>query len=326
MTVPSSTEVLDIPTGPPWPAWVHPEEIRDGIYYPCSDGEPVGENDWHFEAIATLRLMLQERYRGQDVYIASDLMFYYEQGNPRAVRAPDCMVVFGVSTHKRFSWMTWEEDALPAIVFEFASKRTLGEDLGAKRVIYERLGIPEYVLFDPTDARLGGRRLVGYRLIEGIYREIEPEEDGGLISDQLGVKIYYEAEILRLTDLRTYRPLLTVEETSVLLARMRRYALHQSKLTLAAHLREKRLVKTVKQRIEAERQRAEIERQNAEAERRNAEAERRNAEAERRNAEAERRNAEAKGREAEAERLRADSLAAEVERLRSLLAKPEPGA
>jgi hypothetical protein len=67
------------------------------IEYPESDGQPIGETDFHITATLLLLQMLRDHFENdQKVYVASDLMFYYERGNPRAVKAPDVFVVKGV--------------------------------------------------------------------------------------------------------------------------------------------------------------------------------------------------------------------------------------
>ena len=67
------------------------------IDYPSSDGKPLAENDLQLHAIfyafGALRLHYAER---ADVYVSSDLLIYYEEGNPRVSVAPDTFVVLGV--------------------------------------------------------------------------------------------------------------------------------------------------------------------------------------------------------------------------------------
>ena len=296
--------------GPP------PEEMRNGIHYPSTDGEEMGENDWHYEALAALHSMLKGRYRGLDVYIAADMMMYYEEGNPRAVRAPDLMVVFGVKDRHRRSWLAWEEGALPAVVVEFASPKTVKEDLGAKKDVYQQLGIPEYILFDPEGDQLGPPRLRGYRLREGEYEPIDPDGEDGLVSEQLGLLLYPFGHVLRLVDLATRRALLSYEEL-LRLSRDEDRRFSGLKRSLKASRRRARTA------LVAERAKADValatERAKADAERAKADAERAKADAERAKADAERSNAGA-------ERARADAAMAELARLRALIGEGGPGA
>ncbi len=299
--------------GPP------PEEMSGGVHYPSTDGEEMGENDWHYFALSILYGMLRERYEGQDAYVAADMMLYYEQGNPKAVRAPDCMVVLRVKPHRRYSWMTWEEGAIPAVVFELASPNTHKDDLGVKRRVYERIGIPEYVLFDPIGTCMGEPRLRGFRLKDGEYAEIEPVEEDGIVSEQLGVMIFPEGEILRMVDMQTRRFLRTPEETTHLLHRDRRRFRELRRWAKATKRRALRALAKQRQSLIDQRLKAEAETARAEAETARADAERQKAEAETARADAERLQAEAERLKAEVERQKADRLAAEVERLRALL-------
>ena len=66
------------------------------IQYPDSDGKPVAESDFQFYpliyAAAALRRYFQDR---DDVYVASNLFLYYEEGNPKAVVAPEILGAAG---------------------------------------------------------------------------------------------------------------------------------------------------------------------------------------------------------------------------------------
>lgn len=119
------------------------------IEYPESDGQPIGETDFHITATLLLLQMLRDHFESNpQVYVASDLMFYYERGNPRAVKAPDILVVKGVGKHKRRVYKLWEESAIPCTIVEITSKQTAQADLTTKYQLYERLGVKEYFLFD----------------------------------------------------------------------------------------------------------------------------------------------------------------------------------
>ena len=84
------------------------------IHYPSSDGQPVAESDFQLQpllyAVTTLRTHLQER---ADVYVAGNMLIYYEEGNPEAVVAPDVFVVLGTAKRDRASYMLWEEPKGP---------------------------------------------------------------------------------------------------------------------------------------------------------------------------------------------------------------------
>jgi len=109
------------------------------IEYPESDGQPIGETDFHFTTIILLVQALRDYFAEQPVYVAGDLMFYYNKDDPHAVKAPDVLVVKGVSKHKRRIYKLWEEQVVPCTIFEITSKQTGSADLTTKYQLYEQL-------------------------------------------------------------------------------------------------------------------------------------------------------------------------------------------
>jgi Uma2 family endonuclease len=72
------------------------------IEYPEADGQTIGKTDFHFTAIILLVQMLRDFFaQNPQVYVAGEMNFYYEQGNPKAVKTLDVFVVKGVLKHKR---------------------------------------------------------------------------------------------------------------------------------------------------------------------------------------------------------------------------------
>ena len=113
----------------------NPEEIE----YPASDGQPMAETGIHVQAILLLYATLVDALPTTD-FVAADMFWYWEQGQPKSCVVPDVMVVNGVVRSDRRSFFTWREGgAVPCVVFEMASEHTWREDLGEKRQLYERL-------------------------------------------------------------------------------------------------------------------------------------------------------------------------------------------
>ena len=182
------------------------------IEYPESDGQPIGETDFHITATLLLLQMLRDHFGSHpQVYVASDLRFYYELGNPRAVKAPDILVVKGVGKHKRRVYKLWEESAIPCTIFEITSKQTAQADLTVKYQLYERLGVKEYFLFDPLDEYLQPR-LQGFTLVQGRYQALPLSFEGELISRELGLVLQPQGDLLRLVDSFTGQMLATSKE------------------------------------------------------------------------------------------------------------------
>ncbi len=180
--------------------------------YPDSDGRPMGDTDFHSAALIWLREALEDFFATVvDVYVASNLVLYYEQGNPSGRRDPDVMVVRGVGKHPRRSFRVWEENALPCVLFEIASEHTWQTDLTEKRDLYARLGVAEYFVFDP-EARYLDPPLQGFRLENGVSVAMAQAADGSLTSNELGMRLLPEGAMLRLIVMKTGRPVLTRAE------------------------------------------------------------------------------------------------------------------
>lgn len=195
---------------------INSADVIDGVHYPSSDGKPMAETEIHVKAIfclnVSLRSLLRD-YRGRDdFYVASDMNLYYEQGNPRAVKAPDVMLLEGVDgSYERCSWKVWLEGAIPSLVFEISSEGTLGENWGNKRELYARLGIQEYFIYDPLEEYLRPS-LVGFTLQGAEYQEMELNENDMLYSRQLDAYLGRRELFLRLFDARTGHLMLWDEE------------------------------------------------------------------------------------------------------------------
>lgn len=212
------------------------------VEYPSSDGQPMAETGIHVVAIMHLHQALEDFFVDRaDVFIASDMFWYWEKGNKTACIAPDVMVVPGVpssSVRQRRSFFTWREGgAVPAVVFEMASENTWRIDHGEKRTRYQQLKVHEYFIFDP-EALYQNPPLQGFRLHGSTYRRIRTSA----IESVLGFRMQAEGTMLRLLDSQTGHPIPTRAE-QVQRANAR---LDQAQAA----------VKTEKRKVQAEKQRA----------------------------------------------------------------------
>lgn len=226
--------------------------------YPDSDGKPMAETGIHvvtiFELFQTLRGQFRDR---EDVYLAADMFLYYEEGNPKARKAPDVMVCIGVrGNHQRRSFRVWEEQTVPTVVFEITSKKTRREDAESKPDVYARIGIPEYFLFDPVDEYLRPR-LQGFRLTKSGYERLSADSHGRLMSHELGYILQPQDYLLRLIDAQTEEMLPTTSQLEQRASGAAR-AIHQLR-------RARRAKKRAIERAEAESRRAEAESRRAAA-------------------------------------------------------------
>jgi Uma2 family endonuclease len=189
-----------------------PGTLYDPLY-PDSDGRPMGESDFHNIAMTLLREGIQDFFvLRSDIYVASNLLFYFEKGNPSGRRDPDVLVAKGVlGKHFRRSYRLWEEGVIPCTLFEIASEETWRVDLKEKRELYARIGVTEYFVFDP-EGLFFEPRLQGFRLDNGVSVEMLPDTDGRLLSEQLGLRLTVEGNMIRLIDANTGEPVLTRRE------------------------------------------------------------------------------------------------------------------
>jgi Uma2 family endonuclease len=157
---------------------------------------------------------LERRYRARDdVYVAANNLVYYVEGDPFKSFSPDVYVVFGVPKGKRRVYKVWEEGEPPTATFEMTSRSTRREDKGEKMAKCARIGVREYWLFDPELDYLKPA-LQGYRLRAGRYEPIEPEADGGLPSEVLGLTLRLDGSRLVLHDTGTGEPVPTAAEAA----------------------------------------------------------------------------------------------------------------
>ncbi len=181
------------------------------IHYPESDGKPFAESDLHRQWMMRIIDRLERFFAGQRVYVSGNLLVYYVEGVPKKCVAPDAFVVLDCEPRLRKIFKLWEEKKTPNFVLETTSSTTQREDLYKKTCLYAQLKIPEYFLFDPLGDWLNPP-LLGYRLVGGGYVPMEPDDQGCLHSDQLGITLWLEEGRLLLAATATGKRLLTGRE------------------------------------------------------------------------------------------------------------------
>lgn len=191
--------------------------LEQEVEYPISDGQPMAESPLHLKVMFDLIEGLTRRYAEvSDVWVGGNLFLCYERGNPAACLAPDVLVAKGVVADRmRHNYLLWEEKVPPCLVVEVTSRKTRREDQVKKKNVYERIGVEEYILFDPSGEYLRPR-LQEYRLQGGLqggrYGAVRLEEDGSLLSQATGLRLRPEGKRLRLVDEATGEPVLWPEE------------------------------------------------------------------------------------------------------------------
>jgi Uma2 family endonuclease len=102
---------------------------------------------------------------------------------------PDIAVVFGVREQQ--NWSTFDvaqEGVRPRLIVEITSPETRQIDLFDKVDEYEMAGIPFYVIVETyTARRMTLRRIRGYKLEDGAFATLSPDERGWLWIEPAGI-------------------------------------------------------------------------------------------------------------------------------------------
>jgi Uma2 family endonuclease len=166
--------------------------IAEAFPYPPTnlietDGEPL-ESEWHCLAMNLLIDIVCFFLRDRDDYFVGGNMFIYysaRQAKTLEYRGPDFFFVWGRPRQPmRPYWAVWDEDGhYPNVIIELSSPTTVKVDRTTKKDIYEKkFRTPEYFIYDPTD-----RKLEGWRLVQQSYQSIQPNDRGWLWCEELGL-------------------------------------------------------------------------------------------------------------------------------------------
>ena len=180
-----------------------PVELDDDGY-PHRDGAHA-QSCYHGSVRAYLGSTMRARYaHRQDVLVAVDQGFFFEQGNPSAVVAPDLMVVFGAPDGDRLSYKLWEEPKVPDFALEVLSNKTWQKDVEVKPGLYRDLGVREFWTLD-VFGKLPDQ-MTGFRMNStGAYEPIPALPSGGYASEVLGLELLEYHGSFRFRDMETGR-------------------------------------------------------------------------------------------------------------------------
>ena len=176
------------------------EGIPQGVIFPPGDlysDEPPLETELHLRQIILLLTCLEWLWGDRnDFYAAGNLTIYYSprQLKSEHFRGPDFFVVLGCERKTRKSWVVWEEDGkYPNVILEILSDSTAYTDKGLKKEIYQdTFRTPDYFWFDPYTLEFAG-----FHLVDGEYQPLQPNEQGYLWSQQLGLYLGVHEGLLR---------------------------------------------------------------------------------------------------------------------------------
>ena len=202
----------------PWDYRPMPPFVLDPDGYLIEDWGP--KTDWYVQRMLAYGTVLKARYRGRGGLVGVDLSMPYVEGCPGKMVSPDLFVAAAAEERAgRDFYKLWEEPT-PDFVLDDLSPANGRSGAVDKRVLYRRLGVREYWLFDETGTRLPdnavlppGGLLVGYRLHDDGYAPIHPNATGRLPSAALGLELTMREGLLRFFDPAAGEYLLTYDES-----------------------------------------------------------------------------------------------------------------
>jgi Uma2 family endonuclease len=124
----------------------------------------------------------------RDAFVSGNMFVYFSpyQLKNHDFRGPDMFAVLDVPKGERKCWVVWEEGKGPDVVVELLSPSTASLDKRQKKEIYQkRLRVPEYFWFDPFNPN----DFAGFAISDHVYQPIIPDQQGRLISEQLGLAL-----------------------------------------------------------------------------------------------------------------------------------------
>ncbi len=174
---------------------------KDEIIFPKGEfwsDEPPLESNLHLTQIILLIKCLEWLWQDREDYLATgNLTIYYSPNQKKSeyFRGPDFFVVLGTTRNQnRKSWVVWQEEGkYPNVIIEILSENTAKTDREEKKEIYQNtFRTPDYFWFDPYSLEFEGSTL-----IRGKYQPIEPNQQGWLWSEELGLYLGIYADKLR---------------------------------------------------------------------------------------------------------------------------------
>jgi Uma2 family endonuclease len=135
-----------------------PSPPQQEVIYPDSDGKPIANNTDQFRWIVVIEQNLEWMYANdENVFVAGDLFWYPIEGRPNIVNAPDVMVAFGRPKGRRGFYQQWNESGIaPQVVFEILSPGNTQDEMDKKLLFYDRHGVEEYYIYNPSNNQLRG--------------------------------------------------------------------------------------------------------------------------------------------------------------------------
>ena len=176
------------------------QDISADVIFPPGDlysDEPPVETELHLRQIILLFKCLEWLWKDRtNFYAVGNLTIYYSPNQKKSqfFRGPDFFVVLETERKTRKSWVVWVEDGkYPNFILEILSPSTANTDREFKKELYQNtFRAPDYFWFDPYTLEFAG-----FHLIDNKYQPLEPNKQGYLWSEQLGLYLGINQGLLR---------------------------------------------------------------------------------------------------------------------------------
>jgi Uma2 family endonuclease len=212
-------------------------------------GDEVPQSGPHAKVVTTLNDLLQRHFEWDpDILVLFDMkILWATPGLPEP--SPDLAVVRGIRDKEaeRSAFKVAEEGVLPCLIIEVVSysDAALYQNDHVKKVeIYQQVGIPEYLVIDPSLSPKDPVALTGYRLAsDGRYRRIAPDSQGRLRSETTHLLFApsEDGRRIRVCDAKTGEWLLTSSEADAARKAAEERALREAEIRRAAEAEVARL-------------------------------------------------------------------------------------
>ncbi|MBD2515991.1 Uma2 family endonuclease [Nostoc sp. FACHB-973] len=181
--------------------FLHPQE---GYHLPNST--------FHDDAAGDVKDMLTRRYANDSTTgVFRDLIIKWGILNLKN-HCPDTFVVFGIQNKQqnRTEFVVSEEGVRPSLIIEVVSPRYRKEDRQTKVKHYAEAGVQEYLIIDRRRQREQViEEVLGYRLVDGQYLPLTPDEEGRILCETVGLLIGLQDGRVIMEDAQTGERLLT---------------------------------------------------------------------------------------------------------------------
>jgi Uma2 family endonuclease len=178
------------------------------------EGYRLPNSTFHDDIAGAAKDILTRRYaRDPQVGVFRDLLIKWDIDLKD--HCPDTFVAFNLQdkAQNRTEFNVTKEGTRPALIIEVVSPSYRKADRKTKVLHYARARVQEYVIIDRRTRR--GQvlyEILGYRWVEGVYQPIDPDEEGLILCETVGLRIGLQDGCLVMKDSQTGERLLTARE------------------------------------------------------------------------------------------------------------------